>query len=73
MTDDSRTDIKVVLTPARAQVVLGSVAEVSVTLAVAGPRAELFQPVRVFATVGELDLLPRPTDQVPSRRDTTHR
>ncbi len=60
--DDSPTDIKVVLTPARSQVVLGSTAEVSVTLAVAGPRAETFRPVRAFATVGELEL-PTPGDR----------
>src|SRR5204863_8357354 len=52
----------VTLTPARPQLLLGSDAEVAVTLEVRGPGAETFTPVRALANVGTLEM-PRPAGQ----------
>jgi hypothetical protein len=48
------------LTPARSRLLLGTDAEVAITLDVTGPEAPAFAPLRVFATVGTLEM-PRPT------------
>jgi hypothetical protein len=48
------------LTPARSRLLLGTDKEVTVNLEVTGAEAQVFNPLRVFATVGTLDM-PLPT------------